>query len=105
MALQQSIKPVIAPHPHKLTTRQPGARASVRETKANGPAQMDDQELPSGPSDRDKLRDRIFQQRLWIEELRRTADKKVVGRAIADLEYMTAQVQKIEERRSKRSLK
>ena len=66
---------------------------------------MDDQELPSGPSDRDKLRDRIFQQRLWIEELRRTADKKVVGRAIADLEYMTAQVQKIEERRSKRSLK
>ena len=66
---------------------------------------MDDQELPSGPSDRDKLRDRIFQQRLWIEELRRTADKKVVGRAIADLEHMIAQDRKIEERRFKRSLK
>jgi hypothetical protein len=64
---------------------------------------MDDQDLPTGPSDRDKLRDRIFQQRLWIEELRRTADKNTVGRAIADLEHMTEQVQKIKERRSRKS--
>ena len=30
---------------------------------------MDDQDKPAGPTDHDKLRDRIFQQRLWIEQL------------------------------------
>jgi hypothetical protein len=66
---------------------------------------LDDQDLPTGPSERDKLRDRIFQQRLWIEELRRTADRKTLGPAMADLRHMTDQVRKIEERRSKRGPK
>ena len=42
-----------------------------------------------GPSDRQKLRDRIFQQRLWIEQLNSTAaDKETVQRAIVELQAL-----------------
>ena len=66
---------------------------------------MDDQDKPAGPTDHDKLRDRIFQQRLWIEQLRRTADRDAMSRAITDLQRMTRAVGSAEEARSKRRLK
>jgi hypothetical protein len=62
----------------------------------------DDQDLPSGPSHRDKLRDGIFRQRLWIEELRKSADRNVLRRALTDLQRMTKEV---EEQTPKRRLK
>jgi hypothetical protein len=40
----------------------------------------------AGPTDNQKLRDRIFQQRLWIEHLKGSAaDRETVRRAIVDL--------------------
>ena len=66
---------------------------------------MDERDQPTGPSQRDKLRDRIFQQRLWIEELRRTADREALRSAITDLQRMTREVGRAEESNAKRRLK
>ena len=62
---------------------------------------MNDQEYPFVPSDRDKLRDRMFQQRLWIEQLRRTGNWALKN-AVNDLKRMTGAAQKAEELGSKR---
>ena len=63
---------------------------------------MDDQEYPTGPSDRDKRRDRMFQQRLWIEQLRGTGNSNALKNAVTDLQRMTKAAQKTEELKLKR---
>ena len=63
---------------------------------------MNDQEYPIAPSDRDKLRDRMFQQRLWIEQLRGTGNWEALKNAVTDLKRMTGAAQKAEELGSKR---
>ena len=65
---------------------------------------MDDQDKPAGPTDHDKLRDRIFQQQLWIEHSR-TGDRDAMGRAITDLQRMTRAVGSAEASRPKQRLK
>ena len=62
---------------------------------------MDDQEYPTGPSDRDKLRDRMFQQRLWIEQLRGTGNSEALKCAVTDLQRMAKVAQRTEELRPK----
>jgi len=62
----------------------------------------DDQEHPTVPSDRDKLRDRIFQQRLWIEQLRGTGNSEALRNAVTDLQRMIKAAQKAEELGSRR---
>ncbi len=62
---------------------------------------MNEQEYPIAPSDCDKLRDRMFQQRLWIEQLRRTGNWALKN-AVNDLKRMTGAAQKAEELGSKR---
>ena len=50
---------------------------------------MQDRDAQAEPSDRQKLRDRIFQQRLWIEQLKSSAaDRDTVRRAIDDLQAL-----------------
>ena len=53
---------------------------------------MQDREAqPVGPTDNQKLRDRIFQQRLWIEHLKSSAaDRETVRRAIVDLQAVVS---------------
>ena len=63
---------------------------------------MDDQEYPAGPSDRDKRRDRMFQQRLWIEQLRGTGNSDALKNAVTDLQRMIRASQKTEALRPKR---
>jgi len=55
---------------------------------------MDDQDHSVGPNDRDKLRDRMFQQRLWIEQLRGTGNSEALRSAITDLQRMIKAAQK-----------
>jgi len=44
---------------------------------------------PNEPDDSRKLRDRIFQQRLWIEQLNSSAaDRETVRRALVDLQAL-----------------
>ena len=63
---------------------------------------MDDQDhLPVGPNDRDKLRDRMFQQRLWIEQLRGTGNSEALKSAVTDLQRMAKVAQRTEELRPK----
>jgi hypothetical protein len=63
---------------------------------------MDDQEYPTGPSDRDKLRDRMFQQRLWMEQLIGTGNSDSLKNAVTDLQRMTKAAQKAERERANR---
>jgi hypothetical protein len=63
---------------------------------------MDDQEYPTGPSDQDKLRDRMFQQRLWMEQLIGTANSDSLKNAVTDLQRMTKAAQKAERERANR---
>ena len=63
---------------------------------------MDDQDHLVGPSDRDKLRDRMFQQRLWIEQLRGTGNSDALKTAVTDLQRMTKAAYKTEQLRPKR---
>jgi hypothetical protein len=54
---------------------------------------MQDRDVQAGPSDSQKLRDHIFQQRLWIEQLKRTtADRETLRRAIIDLQALVTKV-------------
>ena len=66
---------------------------------------MEDQDHPVGPNDRDKLRDRVFQQRLWIEQLRGTGNSEALKNAITDLQRMARAVQKTDELTTKRRSK
>ena len=58
---------------------------------------MDEQDPSVGPNDRDKLRDRMFQQRLWIEQLRGTGNSEALKTAITDLQRMARAAQKTNE--------
>jgi hypothetical protein len=50
---------------------------------------MQDRDAQARPNDSLKLRDRIFQQRMWIEQLKSTAaDRETVRRAIVDLQSL-----------------
>ena len=50
---------------------------------------MQDRDAQARPNDNLKLRDRIFQQRMWIEQLKSTAaDRETVRRAIVDLQSL-----------------
>ena len=62
---------------------------------------MDDQEYPTERSDRDKRRDRMFQQRLWIEQLRGTGNSEALKSAVTDLQRMAKVAQRTEELRPK----
>ena len=63
---------------------------------------MDEQDHSVGPNDRDKLRDRMFQQRLWIEQLRGTGNSEALKHAITDLQRMARAVQKTNELTARR---
>jgi hypothetical protein len=63
---------------------------------------MDDQEYPTGPSPQEKLRDRMFQQRLWIEQLRGTGNSEALKNALTELQRMNRVGQKTDELRPKR---
>ena len=63
---------------------------------------MDDQEYPTGPSDRDKLRDRMFQQRFWMEQLIGTGNSDSLKNEVNDLQRMTKAAQKAERERANR---
>ena len=50
---------------------------------------MQDRDAQGESSDQQKLRDRIFQQRLWIEQLKSSAaDRDTVQRAIDELQAL-----------------
>ena len=70
-----------------------------------GKKTMDDQEYPTVPSGLDKLRDRIFQQRLRIEQLRGSGNSDALRSAIAELRRMTGSTWKAEDLNSRRRMK
>ena len=64
---------------------------------------MQDRDAQARPNDSLKLRDRIFQQRMWIEQLKSTAaDRETVRRAIVDLQALVARASSEERHSSKK---
>ncbi len=66
---------------------------------------QDQEDQPTLPNALDKLRDRIFQQRLKIEQLRGTGNSDALRWAVTELRRMAGSVCKAEELNSRRRIK
>lgn len=67
---------------------------------------MEDREAePSGPSQHALVQDRIFQQRLRIEQLRNARDDVPLRHAVAELQAMNRAQNAADNRRPKRRVK
>ncbi len=79
------------------------AELSIQGDEQN--QRTEDQDQPTGPNGLDKLRDRIFQQRLKIEQLRGTGNSEALRAAITELGRMAGSLWKAEEVNSRRRVK